>query len=74
MSTRTVRRISLHLLAIGTLASLAACSNNPTPLDPTSSGHIAAPSRASHDDGPPDLPCKSGWEDVSGKWVCNDPG
>lgn len=73
MFVRTVRRISLQLIAIAAVASLAACSNDSTPLEPTSARHVAAPSRASHDDSPPLETCRSGWYEVEGKWVCDQP-
>lgn len=73
MFLHTVRRISLQLIAVAAVASLAACASDSSPLEPTSGRHtVAAPSRASHDDTPPDIPCKSGWEQIDGRWVCGD--
>jgi len=74
MYFHTVRRISLQLIAIIAVASLAACARDSNPLEPTTDSHtVAAPRRASADDTPPIDACRSGWYEINGKWVCDQP-
>lgn len=69
MSTSVLRRATTRLAALLILGGLAACDHTPTA--PAARRIQAA--RRSADGDPPDAPCKSGWHELNGEWVCGDP-
>jgi hypothetical protein len=65
---RAVRR-GILIGTIGGVAVLSACAD----AAPTGPVRPKADALVSHDGGPPDETCRSGWVVVDGRWVCDNP-
>jgi hypothetical protein len=68
--TRLSTRVLRALAVAGATALFSACSTSATESAPQRSIHAVS---RSGDDLPPDTPCRSGWINVEGRWVCGDP-
>jgi hypothetical protein len=72
MSQQFLESAVARTLILGaTILLAAACSASST--EPTAHTRSLHSLTRNADDDPPDTPCRSGWINVSGNWVCGEP-